>query len=187
MADVGALQTKLAEGGVLLEPLLDRHMDGLRAACDADRDIWEIFPHSMLGEHFDGAIEARERFHATRAWVNFAVLGGGKVVGMTSYIDPDAANHVVEIGGTYIAPKVRGGPFNATMKRLMIDHAIKCGFTRIEFRIDTRNTRSMRAVEKLGATREGTLRKNRITWTFYVRDTAVYGLLAEEWTGSPAR
>lgn len=184
MADVGALRTKLAEGEVTLEPLADRHMDGLRTACAADSDIWEIFPHSMLGEHFDRAMIARQRFHATRNWVNFAVLGGHDMVGMTSYIDPDAANHVVEIGGTYIAPQVRGGPFNATMKRLMIDHAIDCGFTRIEFRIDTRNTRSMRAVEKLGATREGTLRKNRITWTGYVRDTAVYGLLAEEWAGS---
>ena len=181
MADVRSLHKDLAEGEVRLEPLAERHMDGLRAACAADPDIWEIYPHSMLGEHFDSAIEARGRFHATRDWVNFAVLRGRDVVGMTSYIDPDAANHVVEIGGTYIAPEVRGGPFNAAIKRLMIDHAIACGFTRIAFRIDTRNGRSMRAVEKLGAVREGTLRKDRVTWTGYVRDTAVYGLLAEEW------
>jgi RimJ/RimL family protein N-acetyltransferase len=69
------------------------------------------------------------------------------------------------------------------MKKLMIDHAFACGFTRIEFRVDTRNKRSMAAVLKLGAKHEGTLRRNRITWTGYVRDTAVFGLLEEEWHG----
>ena len=63
----------------------------------------------------------------------------------------------------------------------MIEHAIGCGFDRIEFRIDTRNRRSMRAVEKLGATLEGVMRRQRTTWTGYRRDTAVYALLAEDW------
>lgn len=48
---------------------------------------------------------------------------------------------------------------------------------------DTRNTRSMAAVIKLGAVHEGTLRRNRVTWTDYVRDTAVFGLLREDWAG----
>ena len=52
---------------------------------------------------------------------------------------------------------------------------------RIEFRVDTRNTRSCRAVEKLGCTRDGVLRANRRTWTGFVRDTAVYSLLPGEW------
>jgi len=63
----------------------------------------------------------------------------------------------------------------------MIDRAFACGFTRIEIRVDTRNSRSMAAVLKLGATHEGTLRRNRITWTGYVRDTAIFGLLKDEW------
>jgi RimJ/RimL family protein N-acetyltransferase len=57
----------------------------------------------------------------------------------------------------------------------------------VEFRVDTRNTRSMAAVLKLGATQEGVLRKNRITWTGYERDTAVFGLLREEWRGEARR
>lgn len=181
MADLACLAVPLAAPPVSLELLGDRHLEGLRAACAEDRAIWEIYPYSMLDEHFDSAMAMRERFHATRNWVNYAVLDSGEVVGMTNYIDPDPANGVVEIGGTYIAPRVRGGPFNATVKRLMIDHAFGCGFSRIEFRIDTRNGRSMRAVEKLGARHEGTLRRNRVTWTGYVRDTAVYGLLRDEW------
>ncbi|NNC73213.1 MAG: GNAT family N-acetyltransferase [Sphingomonadaceae bacterium] len=176
------LATPLEQGPVKLALLNETHREPLRDACAADRDIWGIYPFSMLDENFDSSLERMESFHQTKNWVNYAVLHDGEVVGMTNYIGADPVNRVVEIGGTYIAPQVRGGPFNRAMKSLMIDHAIACGYTRIEFRVDTRNTRSMAAVLKLGAAHEGTLRKNRITWTGYVRDTAVFGLLADEWT-----
>lgn len=171
----------LEEGPVRLEPLVDHHLEPLRAACAEDQEIWDIYPVSMLAENFDKAIQA---FHNTTNWVRFAVINRetDTVVGMTNFINPDQMTKVTEIGGTYIAPSVRGSGFNAIMKKLMIEHAFACGFTRIEFRVDTRNKRSMAAVLKLGATHEGTLRKNRITWTNYVRDTAVFGLLKEEWS-----
>jgi RimJ/RimL family protein N-acetyltransferase len=174
------LSTILEDGPVRLEPLAEHHLEPLRAACAEDQDIWEIYPVSMLDKNFDKAIQA---FHNTSNWVRFAVINSetDTVVGMTNYINPDQTTKVTEIGGTYIAPSVRGSGFNNIMKKLMIDHAFACGFTRIEFRVDTRNKRSMAAVLKLGATHEGTLRKNRITWTNYVRDTAVFGLLEEEW------
>ncbi|MBL0966530.1 MAG: GNAT family N-acetyltransferase, partial [Blastomonas sp.] len=109
------------------------------------------------------------------------------VVGMSNYINPDARNHVVEIGGTYVEPAARGAAgVNTRMKRLMIDHAFAQGFTRIEFRVDARNLRSQAAVRKLGAVHEGTLRHNRITWTGYVRDTCVFGLLESDWSGRRA-
>jgi RimJ/RimL family protein N-acetyltransferase len=177
----GKLSKILEDGPVRLEPLAEHHIDALRAACAEDQEIWDIYPVSMLGEHFDKAMEA---FHNTGNWVRFAVINTdtGRLVGMSSYIDPDAIAKVTEIGGSYIAPSVRGSGFNDVMKKLMIDHGFACGFTRIEFRVDTRNKRSMAAVLKLGAKHEGTLRKNRITWTGYVRDTAVFGLLKSEWT-----
>lgn len=174
------LSTMLEQDLVRLEPLAKHHIELLRAACAEDQEIWDIYPVSMLDEHFDKAMEL---FHSTGNWVQFAVIHSetGKLVGMSNYINPDPIAKVTEIGGTYIVPSVRGSGFNDVMKRLMIDHAFDCGFTRIEFRVDTRNKRSMAAVLKLGASHEGTLRKNRITWTGYVRDTAVFGLLKEEW------
>ncbi|SIN86227.1 Protein N-acetyltransferase, RimJ/RimL family [Parasphingorhabdus marina DSM 22363] len=167
-------------GPVRLEPLQQHHLEPLRAACAEDQEIWEIYPVSMLDENFDKAMRA---FHDLKSWAQFAVINTetGQVVGMTNYINPDMTTKVTEIGGTYIAPSVRGSGFNEVMKKLMIDHAFASGFTRIEFRVDTRNKRSMAAVLKLGAKHEGTLRKNRITWTGYVRDTAVFGLLKDEW------
>jgi RimJ/RimL family protein N-acetyltransferase len=169
----------LTDCPVRLEPLAEHHLEPLRAACAEDQEIWDIYPVSMLDENFDKAIET---FHDTGNWVRFAVINSetAKVVGMTNYINPDKFG-VVEIGGTYITPSVRGSGFNGTMKKLMIDHAFAHGFTRIEFRVDTRNKRSIAAVLKLGAQREGTLRKNRVTWTGYVRDSAIFGLLKEEW------
>lgn len=176
------LATPLAQGPVKLALLDETHREPLRHACAADPDIWEIYPFSMLGENFDRGFDRIRELSDTKDWVNFAVLHENEVVGMTNYIEPGSFQPVLEIGGTYIAPRVRGGPFNRAMKTLLIDHAIACGYTRIEFRIDTRNKRSIAAALKLGATNEGTLRKNRITWTGYVRDTAVFGLLADEWT-----
>ncbi|HEX7783479.1 MAG TPA: GNAT family protein [Sphingobium sp.] len=183
IVDVAALAAPLESGEIRLELFADRHVEGLRAACARDQDIWDIYPVSWAGEDFDRALAQTERFHGSRGWVRFAVLHRGAVVGMTNFIDPDGANGSVEIGGTYVEPSVRGGSVNGVMKRLMIDHAFACGFTRIEIRVDTRNGRSMAAVLKLGAVHEGTLRRNRVTWTGYVRDTAVFGLLKDEWRG----
>ena len=178
MADLSAI---LEDHPVRLEPLEERHLEPLRAACAQDPDIWKIYPVNMLGEGFD---QAMARFHSLESWVQFAVIDTARdsLVGMTNFINPDQFG-VVEIGGTYIAPSVRGTGFNLRAKKLLIDHAFANGFTRIEFRVDTRNKRSMAAVAKVGALHEGTLRRNRITWTGYVRDTAVFGLLREDWAG----
>lgn len=178
------LSAVLEAGLVRLEPLADHHIEPLRAACAEDQEIWNIYPVNMLGEGFD---EAMAQFHQMESWVQFAAIDTrtGLVAGMTNYINPDPFG-VVEIGGTYIRPVVRGTDFNPAMKRLLIDNAFGKGFRRIEFRVDTRNARSMAAVAKLGAVHEGTLRKNRVTWTGYIRDTAVFGLLKEDWQGQSA-
>lgn len=175
------LSAILEDHPVRLEPLEQRHIEPLRAACSEDREIWQIYPVNMLDDGFD---QAMATFHDMKSWVRFAIidLAADRLVGMTNFINPDPYG-VVEIGGTYIAPSVRGTGFNHIIKRLMIDHAFACGFGRIEFRVDTRNRRSMAAVGKLGALHEGTLRKNRVTWTGYVRDTALFGLLREDWAG----
>ena len=178
MAELAAV---LEEGPVRLEPFAAHHMEPLRAACAEDQDIWKIYPVNMLDDGFD---QAMAQFHKFDSWVQFAAIDArtNTLVGMTNYINPDQFG-VVEIGGTYIRPAARATEFNGLMKRLLINHAFAHGFHRIEFRVDTRNVRSMAAVLKLGAVHEGTLRKNRVTWTGYIRDTAVFGLLKTEWNG----
>nr|WP_309141061.1 GNAT family protein [Novosphingobium sp. G106] len=177
MADIEALSAELTDGEVRMELFADRHVEPLRAACAEDPDIWQIMPRSLLGEHFDAEITNRRSGNG----VLFAACQDERVVGTTAYLRPDAQEGVLELGGTYIAPSVRGTGYNARMKRLLIDHAFACGFRRIEFRIDERNARSQAAVLKLGAKREGLLRQDRVTWTGHLRNTCIFGLLREDW------
>ena len=177
MADVAALGVELADGEVRMELFADRHVEPLRGACAEDPEIWQIMPRSLLGDHFDAEITSRRAGQG----VLFAACRGERVVGTTAYLRPDAEEGVLELGGTYIAPSVRGTGYNARMKRLLIDHAFACGFRRIEFRVDERNQRSQAAVLKLGARREGLLRQDRVTWTGHLRSTCIFGLLREDW------
>ncbi len=170
------LYAPLASGDLRLELLTGAHREGLRAACAADREIWAVYPYSMQGAHFDAAFETM----LGGARQVYAIFNGDELAGCTSWYNHDSANRSVYIGGTFIAPAVRGSGFNTALKRLMIGHALACGIDRIVFEVDTRNTRSCAAVLKLGAQKEGVLRRNRITWTGFVRDTAVFSLLRDE-------
>lgn len=172
------LDAPMRDGEVRVEPAREEHREPLRSACAEDVEIWTIYPASFLDPHFDPGFEAF--FDDSRAQA-FVLFAGDALAGMTSFLNIDDVNRSLEIGRTYIVPRLRGTGFNDRVKRLMLDRAFGCGFARVEFRVDTRNQRSMAAVAKLGARQEGILRRNRITWTGFVRDTAVYGLLAGEW------
>jgi RimJ/RimL family protein N-acetyltransferase len=177
---VEALHAPLGGGEIRLVPLTEDHREPLRKACAADAEIWAIYPVRLVEDDFDPGFAA---MLATPGRAAFAVMKADELVGTASYLGIAPADAALEIGGTYIMPAVRGTGLNRVCKQLMIDHAIACGYRRIEFRVDTRNGRSMAAVSKLGAVHEGVLRRNRTTWTGYVRDTAIFSLLAEEWTG----
>ncbi len=161
-----------------LVPLDAAHRDDLRAACAKDSDIWQIYPISYAPERFDASFGA---LLGNRSRLPFAVLADGTLIGMTAYLRIEEAAQTLEIGNSYIAPDHRGTGVNGAMKRLMIDHAFACGIRRIEFRIDVRNTRSQAAVRKIGAVQEGLLRAERVTWNGHVRDTYLFGLLAQDW------
>lgn len=176
------LQAPMAGTFIDLAPLDEAHRDGLRAACAADPEIWErLYPVSMIGEHFGPGFDRLLADHKTGVRVVFAVLQGGEVVGMTSFIAPDPANRSVEIGGTYYRPDARGGPVNPEAKRLMLGRAFACGLQRVVFRVDALNQRSRAAVLKLGAVFEGINRQDRVVWTGRVRDTCVFSILTAEW------
>jgi RimJ/RimL family protein N-acetyltransferase len=166
---------------VRLEPMAERHREGLRAACEADPQTWvDLYPYSMLGEAFD-AIWAQQFASPGPAWIPFAVVTGGRCMGQTSYLAIDPANASVEIGGTYYHPDVRGGPVNPAAKRLLLDHAFEAGARRVQFKVDAVNARSRAAVARLGAVQEGILRQDRLCWTGRIRDTVIFSILADEW------
>ncbi|WP_420143758.1 GNAT family N-acetyltransferase [Sphingobium sp.] len=178
MSRMEALLAPIDVPGLHLEQLRADHREALRAICPMDDPVWEIFPANWSGGHFDAIFEATlanpDRFP-------FLIMADGVVVGMSGFLRVAAADNWLELGGTYMTPSARGTGLNGRIKPMLIGRALDCGFTRIEFCVDQRNIRSQKAVEKLGAVREGVLRKQRITWTGHVRDTVIYSILADEW------
>lgn len=172
------LYVELTAGDLRLVKLAEEHREALRAACAADADIWRIYSTSFDPQHFDASF-SRLLGHGSR--MPYAIMDGGRLVGMTAWLRPDWSAQTIEIGNSYIHPDARGTGLNGRLKRLMIDHAFAVGIRRIEFRIDERNKRSQAAVAKLGGVKEGVLRAERVTWTGFVRDTGQWSLLADEW------
>jgi RimJ/RimL family protein N-acetyltransferase len=177
------LESKVLEDRfVRLEPMADVHRDGLRAAVNADPDVWpDLYPVSWAGEHFDPSWARLMADVAAGRTLSFAVIVDGQVRGQSCYLNIEAANGAVEIGGTYYEPASRGGPTNPAAKRLLLGHAFACGARRVQFKVDAINARSRAAVSKLGAVQEGVLRQDRVTWTGRVRDTVFFSILADEW------
>ncbi len=102
--------------------------------------------------------------------------------GCTRFMNIDWDNKVLEIGSTWIGREFQGTGLNVHMKFLMLQYAFETlNFEKVEFRIDERNMRSRKAIEKLGATLEGVLRKNIYLKDGFKRNTCCYGILKEEW------
>ena len=105
--------------------------------------------------------------------------------GCTRFMNINWQHKVLEIGSTWIGREFHGSGLNRQMKDLMLNYAFDImGFEKIEFRIDERNIRSRRAVEKLGGILEGILRKNVYLLDGFKRNTCCYGLLKEEFKNS---
>lgn len=104
------------------------------------------------------------------------------VAGSTRYMRMDAKNKVLEIGSTWIGREFQGTGLNGAVKNLMIAHAFgPMDYEKIQFRIDERNQRSRKAVEKLGAVLEGICRKDVFLLDGFKRNTCLYGILREDW------
>lgn len=105
-----------------------------------------------------------------------------KYAGSTRYMNINWKNKVLHIGSTWIGKNFQGTGLNTEMKQLLLNYAfLELGFEKVEFRVDERNIRSRKAVEKLGCVLEGILRKDVYLLDGFKRNTCCYGLLKEEW------
>jgi RimJ/RimL family protein N-acetyltransferase len=175
MIDLGGA---MAGDACRAEPFAEIHRDALRAACAEDKEIWAIYSAPFDPAHFDDSID---KWAAAPLNHVFAIYDGDELAGMSSFLGLDQGRQTVEIGGTYYRPHLRGTGFNERTKGMMLRRAFEAGIRRVEFRVDARNARSQAAMAKLGATREGVLRADRITWTGHVRDTVLFSILRDEW------
>jgi RimJ/RimL family protein N-acetyltransferase len=160
------------------ELFTEAHRQPLKTACAEDADIWQIYANNFGSDGFDASIDLYVGNPRNRTFVLF---DGDELAGMSSYLGVDETRGVLEIGGTYYRPHLRGTGFNRRVKAMMLERAFAAGFRRVEFRVDQRNARSQAAMKKLGAVREGVMRSDRITWTGHVRDTVLFAILKHEW------
>jgi RimJ/RimL family protein N-acetyltransferase len=174
---------------VRLEPITAAHKAGLKRALNCDEEAWEIMSTNGCGDGFDGwwaRVLAGKR-RGDRIAYAIRDLESGRIVGTSSFLNIRVAHKGLEIGSTFLHPDARSGPINPESKRLMLTHAFDAGCIRVEFITDERNSRSEAAITKLGATKEGTLRRHMITWTGHVRDTAVFSIVDFDWPGVKQR
>ncbi|MBY8871099.1 GNAT family N-acetyltransferase [Micromonospora sp. PLK6-60] len=176
---------------VVLEPLAEAHAEELYAALD-DEEVWRyvggVRPRSVAGmaDNIRSALTAHHR-DARVPWVQRCAVTGA-VVGTTSYYQPDADLRTVEIGFTQLGrPWWRSG-INTEAKLLLLTRAFEeLGAVRVTWQTNVDNARSRQAIERLGATREGTLRANRRRADGTWRDSALYSMLAQEWPEAQVR
>jgi RimJ/RimL family protein N-acetyltransferase len=130
----------------------------------------------------------------TRQWIEealeapdqlpFAIVetAKGKVVGSTRYLNIRPEHRCLEIGWTWLGQEWQRTGINTRVKLLLLSHAFeRLGCVRVEFKTDARNERSQRALERIGASREGSLRKHMIVQGDYSRDSVYFSVIDEEW------
>ncbi|MBN8557191.1 MAG: GNAT family N-acetyltransferase [Proteobacteria bacterium] len=180
----------LQDRGVRLEPLALSHEDDLRAAA-ADGQLWRIrvtgVPEpDQTRAYIDAALQARaegQRFA-------FAVIDAAseRVLGSTSFHDILPAVRRVEIGYTWYARSVQRTHVNTTCKLMLMSHAFDTlGCAVVGWRTDNYNYASQRAIERLGAKKDGVIRGHALRRDGTIRDTVMYSMTAAEWPEARAQ
>ena len=169
---------------VRLEPLSLEHVDGLREAA-ADGELWTLRVTSVpepadTRAYVEAALQGQRDGHM----LPFAVRerAGGRIVGSTRYHDIVMAVDRLEIGYTWYARSWQRSFVNTECKLLLMQHAFETlGAQLVGWRTDNFNFASQRAIERLGARRDGVLRHHALRRDGTVRDTVMYSLAAGEW------
>ena len=174
----------LEGGGVRLEPLADEHHEALGLAA-ADGRLWEqwfisVPPPEGMRAYVADALQG-QRDGRMLPWV-VRDLTSGAIIGTTRYHDVVASLDRVEIGYTFYGQSHQRTHVNTTCKLLLLRHAFETlGCKVVGLRTDNFNFRSQRAIEALGAKKDGVIRHFSLRRDGTVRDTVMYSILATEW------
>lgn len=180
----------LRANGIALVPLALDHEQGLRAAA-ADGELWKLRITSVpepgqTRAYIETALQMRTEGHR----LAFAVTdeASGRVLGSTSYHDILPAVKRVEIGYTWYAQSVQRTHVNTTCKLLMMGHAFDTlGCHVVGWRTDNYNFASQRAIERLGAKKDGVIRGHALRRDGTIRDTVMYSMRSGEWPEARAQ
>lgn len=168
-----------------LEPLTQKHFEPLMAIALSSPDIWKFTLANITDEksfsgYFNTALKEREN----KTTYPFAMFDKkeNRYVGCTRYANISFKDKRLEIGWTWIDPLLQGSGINKHNKFLMLQYAFeKLELNRVELKTAGTNLKSQRAMEKIGAIREGVLRKHSINDMGVTRDTVYYSFISDEW------
>jgi RimJ/RimL family protein N-acetyltransferase len=169
---------------VRLEPLGLQHIDAL-AAVSGDEEIWRylsmpLATHSEVATFVERALATAERGDE----IPFVIVekATATIVGSTRFMDIRREHRAVEVGSTWLGRDWWRSAINSEAKFLLLRHLFDdLGCLRVSLKTDGRNVRSQRAIERLGAVREGVLRKHMIVQNGYARDTVYFSIIDTEW------
>ena len=169
---------------VTLRPLTRDDAPALVAAA-SEGGLWDLFYAGVAKlkdiDAWYAEVEAEQRYGRALA---FTVLDADDVIGTTRFMRMHERNRRVEIGGTFYAIRAQRTGANTEAKLLLLTHAFDVlGCQCVQIRTDVLNLRSQRAIERLGAQRDGLLRGHQVTATGRLRDSVVYSILDREWPG----
>ncbi len=170
---------------VRLEPLSEAHIPGL-ARVGLDEKIWRYMRYGNVEtvDQLSQWVRDLLALQAAGSDLPFAViyLATGQAIGSTRYLDINHEDRSMEIGGTWYGLDYQGTLVNTECKYLLLKHAFEVlGCVRVWFKTDSRNLRSRRAIERLGAVKEGLLRNHMILPDGYIRHSVMYSILPDEW------
>ena len=174
----------LERDGIRLEPMSPEHYDGLVAAAK-DGELWNLWytsvpPPGAVMNYIGDAVRGQSDGHM----LPWAVrdLKSRAIVGSTRYHDIVTAIDRVEIGYTWYAERCQRTNVNTTCKLLLLEHAFDTlGCAVVGLRTDNFNFRSQKAIEAIGAKKDGVLRRHQARRDGTVRDSVIYSILKEEW------
>jgi RimJ/RimL family protein N-acetyltransferase len=177
---------------VRLEPLTRAHAPDLFAAIQVDPTIWrwwrEAPPADLAG--MKAFIAATLEEQAGGSVIAFAQVDqkSGKAAGTTTYMEISRRDRGLEIGSTWLGKRWQRTGINTEAKYLLLGHAFEVlGAARVQLKTDLRNVQSQTAIARLGAVREGVLRKHRLVRDGYLRDTVMFSIIADEWPAVKTR
>ncbi len=178
----------LAGDNVLLVQLRPHHAAGVLAAADDDEVFrWMSFRRPTELPDAEALVNRYLTTPDQAAWAQIDQRSN-ELAGITTYYDIDPVNRSVAIGSTWLGKRFWRTPVNTEAKLLLLTRAFDVlGAARVVWHADSMNQRSLDAIERLGATREGTLRKHRIRPDGSWRDTAVASMLDDEWPSAKKR
>ena len=173
-----------------LVPMQEAHVPGLFRAGEHP-DVWRYMPLARpetpeeMRRHVQEALAEQARGMS----LPFTIRDreDGQIVGSTRLFDISVPHRQAEIGWTWLTPSVWRTRINTECKYLLLRHAFETlDLIRVQLKTDARNERSQRAMERIGAVREGVLRRHRILPDGFLRDSVYYSVIAEQWPETKA-